>query len=214
EANVGRAFSNAAVEIALASYPGCFLTNPPGSGSAYGVYEPRYVAQDVPAHTVTLPSGERHSIGPPPRTQPLEPLSGDPAAAVAGGAREAGSAAYGMTVRAPLGTIVGARSGDKGGNANVGVWVRSQDEFAWLDGFLTVARLRDLLPETRDLTVIRTRLPQIRALNFVVEGLLGEGVAYAARFDPQAKALGEWLRARHVDVPTRLLSAPMEGPRP
>jgi hypothetical protein len=214
EANVGRAFSNAAVEIALASYPGCFLTNPPGSGSAYGVYEPRYVAQDVPAHTVTLPSGERHSIGPPPRTQPLEPLSGDPAAAVAGEAREAGSAAYGMTVRAPLGTIVGARSGDKGGNANVGVWVRSQDEFAWLDGFLTVARLRDLLPEARDLTVIRTRLPQIRALNFVVEGLLGEGVAYAARFDPQAKALGEWLRARHVDVPTRLLSAPMEGPRP
>jgi len=109
---------------------------------------------------------------------------------------------------------VGARSGDKGGNANVGVWVRSQDEFAWLDGFLTVARLRDLLPETRDLAVTRTRLPQIRALNFVVEGLLGEGVAYAARFDPQAKALGEWLRARHVDVPTRLLSEPVEGPRP
>ncbi|MDN5794764.1 MAG: DUF1446 domain-containing protein [Intrasporangium sp.] len=205
ERNVGRAFSGAAVEIVLATYPGCFLTSPPGGGSAYGVYRPAYVPQDVPVHTVTLPSGERRIIEPPSTTRQLEPLADDPAAPEARAPGEAGSAAYEPVVTAPLGTIVGARSGDKGGNANVGVWVRSDDEFAWLDGFLTVERLHALLPETRDLTVTRTRLPRLRALNFVIEGLLGEGVAYAARFDPQAKALGEWLRARHVDLPTRLL---------
>lgn len=219
EAKVSRAFSSAAVEIALASYPGCFLTNPPGSGSAYGVYSPRYVAQHVPAHTVTLPSGERLAIAPPATTQPLEPLGDDPATSGASGDAAASPAAYGPTTRLPLGTILGARSGDKGGNANVGVWARSDDEFAWLDSFLTIERLRELLPETRELVITRTRLPQLRALNFVIEGLLGEGVAYAARFDPQAKALGEWLRARHVDLPTRLLptrllSMPVEVDHP
>jgi hypothetical protein len=205
ETKVGRAFSNAAVEIALATYPGCFLTSPPGAGSAYGVYTPRYVAQDVPAHTVTLPDGERRAIAPPQQTRPLEALADDPAALGGNAGATAGKAAYEPTVRAPIGTILGARSGDKGGNANVGGWVRSDEEFAWLQGFLTVERLRELLPETRELTVTRTRLPRLRALNFVIEGLLGEGVAYAARFDPQAKALGELLRARHIDLPTRFL---------
>lgn len=214
ERKVGRAFSGAAVEIALASYPGCFLTSPPGGGSPYGVYRPHYVPQHVPAHTVTLPSGERLIIEPPQVTRPLEPLADDPAGLGGSVRHEAGSAAYEPVTRAPLGTIMGARSGDKGGNANVGVWVRSDDEFAWLEAFLTVERLRALLPETRDLPVTRTRLPRLRALNFVVEGLLGEGVAYAARFDPQAKALGEWLRARHVDVPTRFLPATVEVDHP
>jgi hypothetical protein len=85
------------------------------------------------------------------------------------------------------------------------VGARWDEAFAWLQGFLPVERLRELLPETRELTVTRTRLPRLRALNFVIEGLLGEGVAYAARFDPQAKALGELLRARHIDLPTRFL---------
>ncbi|WP_347353967.1 acyclic terpene utilization AtuA family protein [Intrasporangium sp.] len=214
ERKVGRAFSGAAVEIALASYPGCFLTSPPGGGSAYGVYRPAYVRQEVPAHTVTLPGGERVAIEPPSVTRLLEPLSDDLSTRATSVPHEPGSAAYEPVVSAPLGTIVGARSGDKGGNANVGVWVRSDDEFAWLDEFLTVDRLRELLPETRALTVTRTRLPRLRALNFVIEGLLGEGVAYAARFDPQAKALGEWLRARHVGLPARFLPAATEVEHP
>ena len=61
---------------------------------------------------------------------------------------------------------------------------------------LTVDRLRELLPETAELPVVRHELPNLRAVNFVVDGLLGEGVAAQARFDPQAKALGEWLRSR------------------
>jgi hypothetical protein len=104
-------------------------------------------------------------------------------------------------VKAPLGRVAGARSGDKGGNANLGVWTRTDDEYAWLDGFLTVQRLRELLPETRDLEVERHALPNIRAINFVIHGLLGEGVASSTRQDAQAKGLGEYLRAKVVDIP-------------
>uniref|UniRef100_UPI00403E844B AtuA-related protein n=1 Tax=Streptomyces phytophilus TaxID=722715 RepID=UPI00403E844B len=75
----------------------------------------------------------------------------------------------------------------------------------WLAHTLTVDRLRELLPETAAFPVVRHVLPNLRALNFTVEGLLGEGVAAQARFDPQAKALGEWLRARHADIPEELL---------
>jgi hypothetical protein len=108
-------------------------------------------------------------------------------------------------VAAPLGRVVGARSGDKGGNANLGVFARTDEGWAWLDGFLTVDRLRALLPETAGLAVDRYRLPALRSLNFVIHGLLQEGVAASTRQDAQAKSLGEWLRARVVDLPAALL---------
>jgi hypothetical protein len=107
--------------------------------------------------------------------------------------------------RLPLGSIAGARSGDKGGAANVGVWVESDEAFAWLTHELDVERFQQLLPETAALRVARHVLPNLRALNFVVDGILGAGVASNARHDPQAKALGEWLRSRHVDIPESLL---------
>jgi hypothetical protein len=103
-----------------------------------------------------------------------------------------------------LGAVVGARSGDKGGSANLGVWVRTEEAYAWLVHFLDADRLRALLPETGRLPVTRYPLPNLRGINFVLDGLLGEGVAYNARHDPQAKALGEWLRSRVVDVPEAL----------
>jgi hypothetical protein len=102
--------------------------------------------------------------------------------------------------------VIGARSGDKGGDANLGVWCRSGDAYAWLTGYLTVAKLKDLLPETARLAVTRHEFPNLRALNFVITGLLGEGVAASTRLDPQAKGLGEWLRARHADIPPALLA--------
>jgi hypothetical protein len=114
--------------------------------------------------------------------------------------------AAGPTRRAPLGTIAGARSGDKGGSANVGVWVRTDAQWRWLAHTLTVDKLRELLPEAAELPVTRHLLPNLRAINFVIEGILGEGVAYQARFDPQAKGLGEWLRTRHLDIPEELFS--------
>ncbi|MGV0793656.1 acyclic terpene utilization AtuA family protein [Mycolicibacterium sp. XJ1819] len=197
--HVGRQFSSAAVELALASYPGFHATSPPGQGQVYGVFRPAYVpAADVP-HVAVHADGSRTDI--PPATETLELAAVPPFALPE-------PLGFGETRRVPLGTIAGARSGDKGGDANVGVWVRSgaDDQWRWLVHTLTVDKLRELLPETADLRVTRHVLPNLRAVNFVIEGLLGQGVAYQARFDPQAKGLGEWLRSRHIDVPEELLA--------
>ncbi|MDN3295020.1 acyclic terpene utilization AtuA family protein [Streptomyces ficellus] len=193
---VGRAVSGAAVELALGSYPGFHVTAPPGKGEPYGVLETAYVEADAVAHTAVLPAGERVAVPPAVRTRALEavPEPELPERLPPGPVR-----------RAPLGLVAGARSGDKGGDANVGVWARTNDAWRWLAHELTVGRVRELLPETRDLEVVRHVLPNLRALNFVVTGLLGEGVASRARFDPQAKAVGEWLRSRHLDIPEALL---------
>ncbi|MFK4543631.1 hypothetical protein RKD29_003227 [Streptomyces tendae] len=195
---VGRALSGAAIELALASYPGFHVLAPPGKGAPYGVFEDVYVPHGAVDHVAVLHDGRRVTVAPPqaqdtvalaqvpepPLPQPLPP---------------------GAVRRAPLGLVAGARSGDKGGDANVGVWARTDDAWRWLAHELTADRFRELLPEARDLPVTRHQLPNLRALNFVVEGILGEGVAAQARFDPQAKALGEWLRARHLDIPESLL---------
>ncbi|RZQ65728.1 acyclic terpene utilization AtuA family protein [Amycolatopsis suaedae] len=192
---VGRAFSGAAIELALASYPGFHVTAPPSDGAPYGVYTPAYVGNDAVPHVAVLPDGSRIDIAPAADTRELAEVD----------SAEVPEPPAGPVRRVPLGTIAGARSGDKGGDANVGVWVRSAEAWRWLDATLTVEEFRRLLPETADLTVHRHRLPNLLALNFVVEGILGQGVSSQARFDPQAKALGEWLRARHVDVPEELL---------
>lgn len=116
-------------------------------------------------------------------------------------------AVSGQTVPAPIGRVIGTRSGDKGGDANLGVFVRSAAAFEWIDQFLTVERIRELLPETASMPIERHRLANIRSLNFVIRGLLQEGVAASTRIDAQAKSLGEWLRARTVDVPADLVRA-------
>jgi hypothetical protein len=105
----------------------------------------------------------------------------------------------------PLGWLCGARSGDKGGNANVGFWARDERTYAWLRAELTVDRLRELLTEAADLEIRRFELPNLRALNFVITGLIAPGVAATTRPDAQAKGLGEYLRSRHVLVPAELL---------
>ncbi|MFC3503227.1 acyclic terpene utilization AtuA family protein [Micromonospora krabiensis] len=193
----GRAFSAAAVELALASYPGCTLTTPPGDATPYGVFTAEAVPQDAVPHVAVLPSGKRVEVAPPTRTTPA---TSDGSADAAPPADEAGR----PTRRGPLGELVGARSGDKGGDANLGVWARTDAGYDWLRGWLTVARLAELLPETAPLVVRRYELPNLRAVNFVIEGLLGPGVAGSTRFDPQAKALGELLRSRLVDLPVDL----------
>ncbi|MBF6077975.1 acyclic terpene utilization AtuA family protein [Nocardia beijingensis] len=194
---VGRAFSNVAVELALASYPGCSFTTLPGNGSPYGVFTPGFVdAAEVP-HTAVLPDGARVEIAPATETAELAAVAEPPAPE---------PLPDGETRRAPLGTVALARSGDKGGDANVGVWVRTDEQWRWLVHTLTVERVKELLPEAASLTVTRHVLPNLRALNFIIEGLLGQGVAYQARFDPQAKGLGEWLRSRHLDIPVELFA--------
>ncbi|ORW27532.1 exopolyphosphatase [Mycobacterium paraense] len=195
-ANVGRQFSSAAVELALASYPGFHVTAPPADGQVYGVFTAGYVDAAKVPHVAVHADGTGTYI--PCATETLELAPADPPPLPE-------PLPSGPTRRAPLGRIAGARSGDKGGSANVGVWVRTDEQWRWLAHTLTVELFTELLPEAADFDVTRHLLPNLRAVNFVVDGILGQGVAYNARFDPQAKGLGEWLRARHVDIPESLL---------
>ncbi len=202
---VGRAFSSAAIELALASYPGFHVTAPPGAGSPFGVYRAEYVPQAQAPHVVVLPDGDRVDI-PAPTVTASSTMDTTAPTALPAPARPSG----GPTVDVPLGRLVHARSGDKGGSANVGVWIsaghpRRGEAFAWLASFLDTDRVRCLLPEAASLDVAVYPLPNLYAVNIVIDGLLGEGVAASTRFDPQAKAVGEWLRARVVPIPEELL---------
>jgi hypothetical protein len=230
---VGRRFSNATMELALGGYAGFHTTTPPTPESAYGVYWPALVpAAEVP-HAVVLPDGTTVPIAPtapapspaaaarvpadsPPSREDIGTGDAGPGDARPGDAGPAGPddagpepagppAAAGPAVAAPLGRICAARSGDKGGNANVGIWTRDPAAYPWLRDYLTVSRLRALLPECAPLDVRRFELPNLSALNFVIIGLLGEGVAASTRPDPQAKGLGEYLRSRTAEIPAALL---------
>ncbi|GAA3430997.1 acyclic terpene utilization AtuA family protein [Kutzneria kofuensis] len=185
----GRVFSQAAVELALASYPGFHVTAPPSDATPFGVYSAAFLPQQAIAHTVVLPDGRRVEVTPPAQTAATEP----PASVEPDGEPVA-------TSRFRIGERFGARSGDKGGDANLGVWARTDEDYAWLESTLSSALLKQLLPELAELQVERYPLANLRAVNFVVRGLLGEGVAASTRFDPQAKALGEWLRSVEVSV--------------
>ena len=193
---VGRQFASAVIELALASYPGFFATAPPSGASAYGVYWPALVPRGAVEQVVVLTDGTRVVIEDPETSETPETV--DPS-------KRSGHPFDGPTRRVPLGTVAGARSGDKGGNANIGVWARTDPAYEWLSSYLTVDAVRELLPETAALVIDRYDLPNIRGLNFVVHGLLGDGVASSTRFDPQAKSLGEWLRSRTVDIPEEVL---------
>jgi hypothetical protein len=202
---VGRRFSSAATELALAGYPGLHLTAPPGDAAAYGIFWPALVPAELVVPSVVHADGRRVEV---PHRSNLGGGTGAETGAATGTdpGGDRGTAAGGATRRLPLGTVVGARSGDKGGNANVGLWARSPESWAWLDSFLTTGRFRTLLPEAAGLDVRRYGFPNLSALNFVVVGLLGEGVASSTRPDPQAKGLGEYLRSRLVDMPIELLA--------
>jgi hypothetical protein len=218
---VGRAFTAPLVELALASYPGFALTGPPARPTPYGVFRAAYVDRDEVHERVVL-DGTTLALDPAGAAD-REPEAGGGAAERAGpwpahGGRRARNERAGSPAspiprersrRVPLGRVLHARSGDKGGDANIGVWAMEAatrpDRVHWLLGFLTVDRVKVLLPETAPLDVEVHALPNLGAVNVVVHGLLGEGVAASTRFDPQAKALGEWLRSRYADVPETLL---------
>ena len=218
EDRLGRTLSDAMNELALATIPGMFSPGSAARPRAFGVYRPATVpAEEVPQY-VTFLDGERTVVDPVSVPAALRgertvvapvavPTPATPAPPSPSPARTANGRDWGAMRPAPLGRIVGARSGDKGGNANLGVFARSAEAFEWLDDFLSTERLRELLPEAAPLRVDRHRLPNIWSLNFVIHGLLGDGVAASDRQDPQAKSLGEWLRARVVEVPDDLLGS-------
>jgi len=204
ERKVGRAFSDVIWELALGGYAGFHTTGPPTAASAFGVYWPTLVPAALVTQTVHLPDGGteivRHYEGSyPASTRPGSVADAEPA----GPAGPAGPG-VGPHGDVPLGRLCGARSGDKGGDANVGLWATSPRAYAWLCEYLTASRLRDLLTEAAGLPIDRYELPNLLALNFVIHGLLAPGVSATTRPDAQAKGLGEYLRSRLVPAPADL----------
>ncbi|MCU1624288.1 MAG: exopolyphosphatase [Frankiales bacterium] len=192
---VGRRFSGAVIELLLASYAGAWTTTPPSDAVEYGVYWPALVPAAAVEHAVVLPDGTREVIPAEARGAAIVPQPQQPAAWLG----------TGPVAEAALGEVAGGRSGDKGGNANVGLWTREDASYSWMVQALTVERFVQLLPEAAGLEVRRHVLPNLRALNFVVVGLLGEGVASSTRPDPQAKGLAEQVRAARLPIPMELL---------
>ncbi|WP_299053578.1 acyclic terpene utilization AtuA family protein [uncultured Nocardioides sp.] len=217
---VDRAFTAAVVDLALGSYPGFAPVAPPAPATPYGVHRAAYVARgeveavvvhDDGAREVVVdggarPTGSRGSGPGGPRTSTSDEPGGRGATSPGEEPRDPVS-----VTKAPLGTFVHARSGDKGGDANLGLWVRHDDHpayddrVAWLLDVATPAWVTALLPEAEGLAVEVHPLPNLGGVNVLLPGLLGDGVAASARFDPQAKGLGEWARGRSVDLPEGLL---------
>ncbi|WP_036507499.1 acyclic terpene utilization AtuA family protein [Nocardioides sp. URHA0020] len=201
---VGRAFTSAAVELALASYPGFTMTAPPAPPAPYGVYRAEYVDRAAVTHTVVHADGRREVIA-----DPTEFATGDHRDSLRPSPYPAPRDS--ITRRAALGSFVHARSGDKGGDANLGLWVvhDGSDKYdarvTWLTKLITARKIRELVPEAADLDVEVHVLPNLGGVNVLIRGLLGDGVAASTRFDPQAKGLGEWLRSRIVHIQEGLL---------
>ncbi len=246
--NVGKAFTARAVESALATYPGMFPTAVPTPGTPYGVFWPTTVAKSA-IETVVEVDGQPLQLN-----ESSSEFSDVTTQALAAPPTERQQVDEESQVRVPLGWIAGARSGDKGGNANVGVWVpdpveieavalaageadalvdplvmtpedvtqlwevddalsvsdqaseRADRTYGWLRNLLEQpGSIERLIPESSGLPIRVVTLPNLRAVNIVVTGLLGKGVSENASLDPQAKGLGEYLRARQVAFPRDLL---------
>ena len=201
---VGRAFTGPAVELALASYPGFTMTTPPQQPTPFGVYRPEYVERAAVHHTVVHADGRHEEIPDPTDFSTVDPDEGRRPSPYP-------APADSLNRRLPLGTFVHARSGDKGGDANIGLWVthdgdpRREARITWLTKMISPRRVRELLPEADGLEVEVYALPNLGGVNVLIRGLLGRGVAASTRFDPQAKGLGEWLRSRVVHIQEDLL---------
>ncbi|MGD0687073.1 MAG: acyclic terpene utilization AtuA family protein [Streptosporangiaceae bacterium] len=207
---VGPAFAAAVNGIGLSIYPGNYNDIVSPTATEYAVLWPTLVPASLITQHVTVDGADPVDVpcaGPawppvtlaarssrPPRDWPARDWAAEP------------------TERAPIGRLLGARSGDKGGNANIGLFARSDPAYDWAAWFLTVQRLRELLPEAADLVIDRYELPNLRALNFVVHGILGEGVAATSRPDAQAKGLGEFIRSRYAQLPLLLLAGQHPAP--
>lgn len=189
-------FSSAIVELALASIPGFTATAPPAKGSPAIQHWPSLVANRHIQPRVVI---DDESVV----VEPLEGVDNTPPEMTP----STGDAPLDQAddiMPLPFGRLFGTRSGDKGGNANLGVWARDAADYEFLRAFLSTARLKTLLPDIEPFETERYELPNLKALNFYIKGVLGEGVAASLKSDPQAKTLGEYLRAKSIDVPAEL----------
>ena len=193
---VGRMFSAKMIELALANYPGFFTGGGVRSGGPVLVYWPALIDSKYIKETVHV-DGKKIEVLP---TNQLgleeiyyqkQPIEVPPAPSDA-------------PLRKPLGELFGARSGDKGGCANIGVWAKTENAFSFLNEYLTVETLKKLMPDLAEFDIDRYELPNILSLNFYIHGILQDGVSSNTRKDGQAKSLGEYLRSKYIDMPKSL----------
>ncbi|MFC0454105.1 acyclic terpene utilization AtuA family protein [Rhodococcus jostii] len=198
-------FSSRIVSIATSSVPGFYMTTPPQSERLFGVQWPSLIEKNLVHASVLVDDGSHIPVAWPAwddaAAEPY-PIAENDRPDVTGSDSDLGATAPAM-----LGAFVGTRSGDKAGSANLGAWARDDATFRWLDTFLTVDRLRLLMPELADLRVERFVFSNLRGMNFMIYQYLGDGVSACTRIDPQGKGLGEYLASRLVDVPVALYSA-------
>jgi len=193
---VGKFFTAKIIEIALCTVPGICLAQPPSPAKLRIVHFPsllpkKYLCQHIYLNgQLSLVQEQTHNnnvnkkFNHPP---PIKPSHNS------------------TTKKVYLGRLFAARSGDKGGNANIGVWAKSATSYAFLYHFLSIEKLRTLLPDLANFSIERHVFPNLFGVNFYIIGFLGDGVAASTKTDAQAKTLGEYLRAKQIDVPTYLL---------
>ncbi|SVA82915.1 uncharacterized protein METZ01_LOCUS135769 [marine metagenome] len=194
---VGRIFTAKVVELALANYPGWFSKDAIGSSTPFIVYWPTLIDSKYVKETVHIDDKETEIL-------PTNQL------------KLADSEKPNVDIIVPdfnvveteeiyFGRLIGARSGDKGGCANLGVWVKSDKAYSFLYHFLTVQKLKELLSDLSDYKIERFDFPNLKAVNFYIHGILGDGASSNTKVDALAKSLGEYLRAKKVNVPKELL---------
>jgi hypothetical protein len=121
--------------------------------------------------------------------------------------------AFGETIYKPLGDVALARSGDKGANVNIGIFVHTDEEYDWLRSLLTTAKMKDLIGDgwEPDYFIERVEFPNLKAVHFVVYGPLGRGISSTPILDGLGKGFADYIRSKYVDVPARFLSAEKYG---
>ena len=190
---VGRLFSAKIVELSLANYPGFFAQGGVKASGPVIVYWPALVESKHIKEVVHL-NDEVFEVTPTSelglddiyyQKEPVDilPCPEDELEKIA------------------FGRIFGTRSGDKGGCANLGVWAKTDMAFSFLSSYLSVEKLKELLPDLSEFKIERYDLPNIKSLNFYIHGILEDGISSNNRKDGQAKSLGEYLRAKHIEVP-------------
>jgi len=194
---VGRMFSAKMIELALANYPGFFTGGGVRSGGPVLVYWPALIDSKHILETVHFEGQEieilpTNQLGLEEIYYQKQPIHVPPAPSDA-------------PLTKPLGQLFGARSGDKGGCANIGVWAKTENAFSFLNECLTVDKIKELMPDLAEFQIDRYELPNILSLNFYIHGILEDGVSSNTRKDGQAKSLGEYLRAKYIAIPKSLL---------
>lgn len=189
---VGKKFSSTLIGMALSTIPGFTLTTPPANGTPALQHWPTLVSNKFIEQKIFVDDNEFlvNPTGSYPDVTDIEPVK---VKTIDLGSQKMKEIYFGE--------IFATRSGDKGGNANLGVWAKTIEAYSFLNDFLSVDKLKELLPDMAAFEIEKYDLPNLLAVNFYIKGVLGEGVAASFRNDPQAKTLGEYLRAKKIYVP-------------